>query len=82
MALYYFHMQTDTRHHDSEGAEFATPQAARAQAIVTCGQMMQDAADSFWDSRPWTVLVTDAANLILWELTMDGFSSPAARELG
>ena len=78
MARYYFHMQTDSRSTDTEGTEFPTPQLARAQAIVTCGQMMTDAADGFWCSRPWSITVTDEKGLILWDLSMDGFASPAA----
>jgi hypothetical protein len=65
VALYFFHTQTDTRETDSEGTEFATPLEARAEAIVTCGHMMKDAAESFWGSRPWSVTVTDANGLIL-----------------
>uniref|UniRef100_UPI0035CA28F7 DUF6894 family protein n=1 Tax=uncultured Sphingomonas sp. TaxID=158754 RepID=UPI0035CA28F7 len=82
MALYFFHTQTDTRETDSEGTEFATPLEARAEAIVTCGHMMKDAAESFWGSRPWSVTVTDANGLILWELSMDGFASAGAGHLG
>lgn len=81
MALYYFHTQTHTRETDSEGTEFATPLEARAQAIVTCGELMKDAAQSFWGSRPWSVTVTNAEGLILWDLSMDGFASPAAAHL-
>jgi hypothetical protein len=47
MALYFFHMQTDTRFSDQEGTEFASPVEARAQAIITCGEMMRDAANGF-----------------------------------
>ena len=79
MAVYYFHSQTESRFTDDEGVEFATPREARAQAVVTCAQMVKDAPDGFWGSRPWTVTVTDAAGLILWVMTVDGFASPATR---
>jgi ElaB/YqjD/DUF883 family membrane-anchored ribosome-binding protein len=78
MPRYFFHSQTDARMTDMEGYELATPQEARQQAIETCGQMMVDAADAFWGTRPWTVTVTDAAGLILWEISMDGFAAPAS----
>ena len=81
MALYFFHTRTDSRYSDAEGTEFTTATEARAQAIITCGQMMKDAPNSFWGSRPWSVVVTDAAGLILWELSVDGFASPAALEI-
>ncbi len=82
MPLYFFHMQTDSRSTDTEGTELATSLEARAQAIATCGQMVRDAADAFWCSRPWSVVVTDADGLILWELRMDGFASPTAGKPG
>jgi hypothetical protein len=70
-------MQTDSRSSDPEGMEFLDKREARRQAILTCGQMMQDDPDTFWGSRPWSVTVTDAVGLILWEISMDGVSSPA-----
>jgi hypothetical protein len=78
MARYFFHSQTDTRFTDEEGVEFATPQEARAQAIVTCGEMMRDAPAAFWGSRPWSVTVTDHAGLIMWELSIGGQASAAS----
>jgi hypothetical protein len=82
VALYFFHMQTDTRWTDEEGLEFASPLEARTQAIKTCGQMLEHSANGFWGSRPWSINVTDAKGLILWELSMGGFASPAGLELG
>jgi hypothetical protein len=81
VALYYFHMQTDVRFTDKEGIECASPTEARAQAIRTCGEMLADAANGFWGSRPWSITVTNAGGKILWELSMDGFESPAGLEL-
>jgi hypothetical protein len=81
MALYFFHIQTDTRTTDEIGMEFARPQEARAQAIMTCGEMVKDDPDNFWGSRPWTIVVTDATGLILWDLSMDGNPPPAAKAL-
>ncbi|WP_431312377.1 DUF6894 family protein [Sphingomonas natans] len=81
MARYFFHVQTDVRSTDLEGWEFDTPIEARSQAIATCGQMMRDAAEAFWGSRPWSVSVTNAVGLILWELSMDGYAAPAALDI-
>lgn len=77
MARYFFHTQTGSRYTDDTGVEFASPLEARAQAIITCGQMLKDEPKDFWGSRPWSVTVTDAVGLILWELSMDGFAAPA-----
>jgi hypothetical protein len=75
MPLFLLHTQTDTRTSDDQGTELAGPEEARREAIRTCGEMMRDCADSFWGSRPWSVTVTDAAGLVLWEISVDG--SPA-----
>ena len=79
MPRFVFHTQTDSRMSDDEGTECIDPEEARQEAIRTCGQMMQDGAEGFWGSRPWSVTVTDAAGLIFWEITMDGFVAPAPR---
>ena len=36
---------------------------------------------AFWRSRPWSVTVTDARGLILWEVSMDGVSSAAGQQI-
>ncbi|WP_425506407.1 DUF6894 family protein [Sphingomonas xinjiangensis] len=75
--LFYFHTQTGTRYTDVDGTDLAGPVDARRQAIQTCGQMMQEAPEGFWGSRPWSVTVTDAVGLVLWEISIDGQSSAA-----
>lgn len=81
MPIYYFHSQTDSRVSDTEGLELASPVDARREAIRTCGEMMRDGPEPFWGSRPWTVTVTDADGLILWEVFMDGVSSAAGGQI-
>lgn len=81
MARYFFHTQTSTRYTDEEGSEFGTPVAARDEAIELCAELVKGAPDRFWGSRPWTVTVTDASGLILWELSVDGVAAPAAANL-
>ena len=75
---YFFHTQSDFRFSDSEGLELAGLFEARKQAIQSCGELMKDCADVFWGSRPWTVTVTDAVGLVLWEIGIDGTAAPAA----
>jgi len=75
---FYFHTDTLTRTTDNEGTDLPGALEARRQAIATCGEMMKDSPEGFWGSRPWSVTVTDAAGLILWELSMDGMASAAA----
>lgn len=78
MQRYFFHTQTLSRDTDTDGIELDSPHEARRQAIETCGQMMKDAPEGFWGSRPWSVTVTDAAGLVLWSIEMDGSASAAA----
>jgi len=49
---FFFHTQTDSRHTDTDGAEYGSYAEARKAAIQTCGQMMRDAPGAFWESRP------------------------------
>lgn len=78
MQRYYFHTQTTSRSTDDEGIEFSTPAQARCQAIATCGEMMKDAPEGIWLSRPWAVVVTDSTGLILWEIYVVGTAAAAA----
>lgn len=75
---YFFHTQTYRRETDHDGAEFATGAEARQEAIRTFGQMMHDAPEGFWGSRPWSVIVTDAEGMICWEISVDGYSAATA----
>jgi hypothetical protein len=82
MARFFFHTQTGTRFTDNDGTELDGPVAARRQAIETCGQMMREAPEGFWGSRPWSVTVTDEAGLVLWEIYIDGQASAATAAMG
>ena len=78
MPKYFFHTQTDTRHSDEEGLELPGAIEARREAIMTCGELIRDCPEPFWGSRPWSVTVTDATGLVLWEIYIDGVASAAA----
>jgi hypothetical protein len=81
MPRFYFHTETDVRTTDDEGIEFPGYEEARQEAIRTAGQMMRDTPHAFWSSRPWSVSVTDADGLIMWEIYLDGQTSAAGRAL-
>jgi hypothetical protein len=78
---FYFHTQTDARYTDTEGVSFTSYADARKAAIETCGQMMRDAPEVFWGSRPWSITVTDEMGLIMWEIHVDGQATAASRRL-
>ena len=75
---HFFHTDTLTRYSDEEGLEFATPAKAREEAIRLVGEIMRMSPSGFWGSRPWAVTVTDAAGLILWDISVEGTASAAA----
>jgi hypothetical protein len=77
MPRYYFHYSTNTRFTDDVGDESATPADARRAAIKACSEMLHNAEDAFWGSRPWAVTVTDAKGNIMYGIAVDGFSSDA-----
>ncbi len=52
MPRFFFPTQTDIRVADQEGVELDGSVEARRQAIQTCGEMMRDAPEGFWGSRP------------------------------
>ena len=78
MPRYYFHHQSHVRTTDKTGLEFDTPEEARHQAIRSAGELLRDAAEPFWGSRPYSVSVTDEAGLIMWEIYMDGVNAAAS----
>jgi hypothetical protein len=61
MPRFFFHTQTETRTSDNVGIELDNEIEARREAVRTCGEMMRDAPEGFWGSRPWVVTVTNAA---------------------
>jgi hypothetical protein len=81
METYFFHTDTDNRNTDIAGVELESAREARVEAIKMCGQMMHEAPDSFWGTRPWSVTVTDQKGLILWIIDVGGTSSAAALAL-
>jgi hypothetical protein len=81
MPRFFFHTETDVRTTDTEGLEFPGYEEAKHEAIRTAGQMMRDTPKTFWGSRPWSVSVTNADGLIMWEIYLDGQSSAAGRSL-
>lgn len=78
MLRYFFHHQSDVRITDEVGHVFATPQEARHEAIRSAGELLRDAAEPFWGSRPYVVTVTNEDGLILWEIYMDGVNAAAS----
>ncbi|GEL44778.1 hypothetical protein MEX01_53690 [Methylorubrum extorquens] len=59
MARYFFDIIDGQVLPDMEGADFASPAQARAEAIATAGEMLRDAGLRSWDGSEWRMLVRD-----------------------
>jgi hypothetical protein len=75
VSRYYFHVQSNVRQTDENGLELTDDIEARRQAIRAAGDMLKEYPEEFWGSRPWSVTVTNAAGLVLWELYLDGVAA-------
>lgn len=75
VSRYYFHVQSNVRQTDVDGMELSNDVEARQQAIRSAGDMLKTFPEEFWGSRPWSVTVTNAAGLVLWELYLDGVAA-------
>jgi hypothetical protein len=78
MPQYFFHTQTQARAIDGEGLELSGDAEARSEAIKSCGEMVRDAPERFWGSRPWAVTVTDTTGRVLYEISVNGHATPIA----
>ncbi len=77
MPRFFFHAQAESRMTDDTGLELDDLVQARREAIRTCGEMIRDAPEGFWGSRPWNFTVTDSAGLVLCEVIVDATMSGA-----
>jgi hypothetical protein len=60
-ASLFFHVINGRHIIDDEGTEFAGLDEARAEAIVTSGEMLKDLGGKFWSNCEWQMRVTDEA---------------------
>jgi hypothetical protein len=61
MPRYFFHVMNGVEIVDDEGTELAGLAEARAEAIVTSGEMLKDLGGKFWSNGQWQIRVTDEA---------------------
>ena len=59
MPRYYFHIHHETAQLDQEGEELPNAHAARKEATVTAGQILQDIDGRLKPGRDWRLEVTD-----------------------
>ncbi|CAO4136711.1 DUF6894 family protein [Methylorubrum extorquens] len=59
MARYFFDVIDGETRIDRVGTECGSPEEARAEAIVTAGEMVRDALRHFRESSEWQMIVRD-----------------------
>ena len=77
MARYFFHIHDGETALDVEGIELSGLDEARREAVRFSGALLADHADQFWRTAEWTLRVTDADNLTLFQLVFIATESPA-----
>ena len=59
MPRYFFHVQDGARIIDEEGTVLPGLTEARAQAIITSGEMLKENGRGLWGGIEWRMWVTD-----------------------
>lgn len=59
MPRYFFHIHDGEDWPDPEGTELPSPDEARSQAVVVCGEMLKDLEGKFWNDHEWQMEVKD-----------------------
>jgi hypothetical protein len=72
MPRYFFHVHDGKDILDLVGTELPSPDAARAAAVIACGEALSDLGEDFWKSKEWTMRVVDEAGAKVCELTFAG----------
>lgn len=68
MPRYHFHVSDARDGRDVDGIELTGENEARAMALRYSGEIIGDSTDSFWHLDRWSMRVTDASNVTLFEL--------------
>jgi hypothetical protein len=77
MPRFYFNISDQPP--DTDGREFETVSQAKCEAVKYAGELMCDAASTFWNSGDFIMTVTDDKGLALFSLHLIGTDSPALR---
>ena len=72
MPRYFFHIHDGQDLPDEDGTELASPEEARNQGVIACGEMLKDLKGAFWDSAEWTMTVKDWQGNVVCELKVFG----------
>ena len=53
---------------DEDGVEFASPDEARAEAVVAAGEALKDTGRRFWGHPEWLMVVQDESGEVVCRL--------------
>ena len=68
MARYFFHTNSPDRFSDDLGHDLPSADHARSMAILYMAEILRDAPNQFWRSKPWSVTVADQNGLQLFAI--------------
>lgn len=68
MPRYFFHLRHQHESSDSDGIDLPDFEAAWAEAVRTCGEMLRDFEGSLGPERPFELTVSDGERKVLGRL--------------
>lgn len=69
MPRYFFHTENGDRIRDDQGEDLADVDAARDEALTILGEILRYRGASFWTTRSFSVIVTDADDCVVVSIT-------------
>ena len=76
MPRYFFHTQNGDCVRDDQGEELKSVDAAREEAVAVLGEILRYRGASFWDTRAFSVIVTDADGETVVSITASASDAP------
>jgi hypothetical protein len=77
MPLFYFQLEDDFSSREKDAWDLKDLATAKCAAVRYAGEILCDAADTFWNAAQWKLTVTDEAGLTLFTLELVGTDAPA-----
>lgn len=71
MPRYFFNVHDGADILDDEGVELAGADEARAQAVVSAGEMLKDHGPKFWNHGEWRMVVLDESGATVCALRFE-----------
>jgi hypothetical protein len=73
---YFFHTENGDRIRDDQGEDLADLEAAREEALTVLGEILRYRGASFWTTRSFSVIVTDADGQVAISITARASDTP------